>query len=117
MASSNIDGKHILAVVGLIMTMAPPGRSLAAEHPDWTEPFPGFRIAGNLYYVGTRGLASYLVATPAGHILINSDLEETVPLVQTSIEKLGFKLADVKVLLISHAHSDHDAGSAMIKKL
>jgi metallo-beta-lactamase class B len=89
--------------------------SLAAA--DWTEPFPPFRIAGNLYYVGSKGLASYLITTPKGHILINSDLEASVPLLQDSIARLGFKIADVKVLLISHAHWDHDAGSAAIKKL
>jgi metallo-beta-lactamase class B len=84
---------------------------------DWTEPFPAFRIAGNLYYVGSKGLANYLITTPKGHILINSDLEANVPLIQASIESLGFKFTDVKILLISHAHWDHNAGSAMIKKL
>ena len=83
---------------------------------DWTEPFPPHRVAGNLYYVGSKGLASYLVATPEGHILINSSLEESVPLIRKSVEKLGFKFADIKVLLISHAHSDHCAGSAEIVK-
>jgi metallo-beta-lactamase class B len=89
----------------------------SAQSPDWTEPFPAFRIAGNLYYVGSKGLATYLVATPAGHILINSDLEENVPMIRASMEKLGFKLSDIKVLLISHAHWDHDAASATIKRL
>jgi metallo-beta-lactamase class B len=89
----------------------------AQTSPDWTEPFPPFRIAGNLYYVGSKGLASYLVTTPQGHILINSDLEANVPLLEASIAQLGFKLADVKILLISHAHWDHDAGSAKIKAL
>ncbi len=84
---------------------------------DFTEPFPAFRIAGNLYYVGSKGLANYLITTPQGHILINSDLEANVPLIRASIESLGFKFTDVKILLISHAHWDHDAGSAMIKKL
>jgi len=83
---------------------------------DWTEPFPAFRIAGNLYYVGSKGLASYLVTTPQGHILINSDLEANVPLLRTSVESLGFKFNDIKILLISHAHWDHDAGSALIKE-
>ena len=78
---------------------------------DWTEPFPPFRIAGNLYYVGSKGLASYLIATSQGHILINSDLEENVPLIRASVEKLGFKFTDVEILLISHAHWDHDAAS------
>jgi metallo-beta-lactamase class B len=84
---------------------------------DWTEPFPAFRIAGNLYYVGSKGLANYLITTSEGHILINSDMEANVPLIRTSIESLGFKFSDVKILLISHAHWDHDGGSAMIKKL
>ncbi len=89
----------------------------AQNSPDWTEPFPPFRIAGNLYYVGSKGLANYLVTTPQGHILINSDLEESVPLIRASIEKLGFKFSEIKILLISHAHWDHDAGSAAIKRL
>src|SRR4051812_11917844 len=94
---------------------APAAPSLA--NADWTEPFPPFRIAGNLYYVGSKGLASYLITTPKGHVLINSDLEANVPLLKDSVAKLGFKITDVKVLLISHAHWDHDAGSAAIKKL
>ena len=91
--------------------------SSAQNPPDWTEPFPPFRIAGNLYYVGSKGLANYLITTPQGHILINSDLEANVPMIRTSIEQLGFKFSDVKILLINHAHWDHDAGSAMVKKL
>src|SRR6187401_3399609 len=83
----------------------------------WTEPFPPHKIAGNLYYVGSKDLASYLIATPEGHILINSSLEESVPLIRASVEKLSFKFTDIKILLISHAHSDHCAGSAEIKKL
>ena len=88
----------------------------AQNNPDWTEPFPPFRIAGNLYYVGSKGLASYLVTTPQGNILINSDLEANVPMIKASIEKLGFNYKDTKILLISHAHFDHDAGSALIKE-
>jgi metallo-beta-lactamase class B len=84
---------------------------------DWLEPFPAFKIAGNLYYVGSKGLASYLVTTPEGHILINSNLEANVPMIRASMESLGFKFDDVKILLISHAHSDHCAGSATIKRL
>ena len=87
-----------------------------ADPPDWTEPFPPFHIAGNLYYVGSQGLANYLITTPQGNILINSDLEANVPMIRASIEKLGFKFEDTKILLISHAHWDHDAGSAMIKE-
>jgi metallo-beta-lactamase class B len=89
----------------------------AQNSPDWTEPFPPFRVAGNLYYVGSKGLANYLITTPRGHILINSDLEESVPLIRASVEKLGFKFSDIRILLISHAHWDHDGGSAAIKRL
>jgi metallo-beta-lactamase class B len=89
----------------------------AQNDPSWTQAFPAFRIAGNLHYVGTKGLASYLITTPQGHILINSDLEENVPQIRASIEQLGFRFSDVKILLISHAHWDHNAGSALIKQL
>jgi len=89
----------------------------AQVNPDWIEPFPPFRIVGNLYYVGSKDLASYLITTPQGHILINSDLDSSPPLIRASVEKLGFKLSDVRILLISHAHWDHDGGSAAIKEL
>ena len=89
----------------------------ASAQSDWTEPFPPFKIADNLYYVGSKGLANYLITTPKGHILINSDLEANVPLIRASVEKLGFKFSDIKILLISHAHWDHNAGSAIIKNL
>jgi metallo-beta-lactamase class B len=89
----------------------------APASPDWSEPFPPHRMIGNIYYVGSRGLASYLITTPAGHILINSNLKTSVSLIRESIEKLGFRFSDVKILLISHAHFDHDAGSAEVKKL
>jgi len=89
----------------------------SAQSPDWTEPFPPHKIADNLYYVGSKGLASYLITTPQGNILINGSLEESVPLIRASIEKLGFKFTDTKILLISHAHQDHDGGSAAIRSL
>src|SRR4051812_5854554 len=99
-------------VVGLSATVA---GLLAQGNAEWTQPFPAYRIAENLYYVGSKGLANYLITTPQGHILINSDLEANVPLIRTSVEKLGFKFTDIKILLISHAHWDHNAGSAAIK--
>jgi len=92
-------------------------QAAAQQNPTWTEAFSPFHIAGNLYYVGTRGLASYLIKSSDGLILINSDLPENVPQIKASIEQLGFKFSDVKVLLISHAHWDHDAGSAKVKEL
>jgi metallo-beta-lactamase class B len=86
----------------------------ADPNPDWTTPMPPFRIAGNLYYVGSRDLASYLIAAPQGHILINSNLISSPPQIRASVEKLGFHWKEVKILLISHAHFDHCAGSAQI---
>ena len=88
----------------------------AQSNPDWTKPFAPFRIADGLYYVGSKDLASYLVVTPQGNILINSSLEESPTLIRKSVEQLGFKYGDIKILLISHSHFDHDAGSARIIK-
>ena len=103
--------------LSLLLTLVFAGSAFAQATPDWTNPFPPYRIIGNVYYVGSQGLASYLITTKEGHILINSSLENSVPLIRESIEKLGFKFGDVKVLLISHAHWDHCAGSASIKEL
>src|ERR671929_22174 len=85
--------------------------------PDWYEPFPAHKVVGNVYYVGSKDLATYLITTPEGHILINSGFERTVPLIQKSVESLGFKMTDVKILLASHAHSDHVAGHALLRKI
>jgi metallo-beta-lactamase class B len=93
------------------------GQLHAQANSDMTTPIDPFRIAGNLYYVGSRDLGSYLIVTPQGNILINSSFETSVPLIRHSVEKLGFRFADIKILLISHAHVDHDAGSAAIKRL
>jgi metallo-beta-lactamase class B len=90
--------------------------ALAQANPDWHRPVPAFQIAGNLYYVGTADLAVYLVHTPAGNILINSDFEQDVPLIRNSIEQLGFRFQDTKILLISHAHGDHDAATGLIRR-
>jgi metallo-beta-lactamase class B len=84
---------------------------------DWFASFPAHRVIGNVYYVGSKGLASYLIATPEGHILINSGFDVTVPLIRTAVESLGFKMGDIKILLASHAHSDHVAGHARIRDL
>src|SRR3984957_12069088 len=89
---------------------------LAQANPDWHHEFPAFKIAGNLYYVGTADLAVYMINTPQGNILINSDFPEDVPLIRKSIEQLGFKYSDTKIILISHAHGDHDAATGLIKK-
>jgi len=88
----------------------------AADNPEWTTPITPFRIVGSLYYVGSQDLASYLIVTPQGSILINSNLESSAPLIRRSVEQLGFRFEDIKILLISHAHWDHDASSAEIER-
>src|SRR5256885_9204823 len=90
-------------------------RAQAQGNPDWHRAIPGFKIAGNLYYVGTADLAVYLITTPQGNILINGDFKQDVPAIRKSIEGLGFKYADTKIILISHAHGDHDEGVGVIK--
>jgi len=105
------------AGIALLLVLSIAGDAGAQNDPAWTQPFPPFRIAEGLYYVGSKGLASYLITTSEGHILINSDLEANVPMIRESVEKLGFRFTDIRILLISHAHWDHDAGSAMIKQL
>jgi metallo-beta-lactamase class B len=101
----------------LLLTLVFACSALAQDNPDWTTPHAPFRVIGNVYYVGSKDLASYLVTTSQGLILINSSLTTSVPLIRKSVEKLGFHFNDVKILLISHAHADHDAGSAEIKRL
>lgn len=83
---------------------------------EWDEPFPPHKIADNLYYVGTKGLSSYLITSPAGNILINASFERTVPMIRASIEKLGFRYRDLKIVLGSHAHGDHMDGTFLVKE-
>ncbi len=83
----------------------------------WNDPFPPHRIMDNMYYVGTKELASFLFVTPAGNILMNSDYESSVPVIQASVEKLGFKFSDIKILIAGHAHPDHVGGDNLVKEL
>jgi metallo-beta-lactamase class B len=101
----------------LLLTLAFACGAFAQYNPDWTTPHKPFRIIGNVYYVGSKDLASYLITTSQGDILINSSLTSSVPLIRKNVEALGFHFTDVKILLISHAHWDHAAGSAEIKRL
>src|ERR1700720_3864602 len=83
---------------------------------QWNKPFPPHKVIGNVYFVGTEQLGSFLITTPEGHILINSDFETTVPIIRASVEKLGFRFTDIKILLGSHAHADHMEGDALVKE-
>jgi len=84
---------------------------------DQTTQFPPHKIIGNVYYVGTRTLSSFLIVTPQGNILIDSTYERNVPTIRKSVEQLGFKFTDIKILLGNHAHGDHQEGDALVKKL
>jgi metallo-beta-lactamase class B len=88
-----------------------------SQPKGWNDPVPPFRIMDNLYYVGTHELASFLFVTPQGNILMNSNYESSVPVIKASVEKLGFKMSDVKILIAGHAHPDHVEGDAMMKEL
>lgn len=85
--------------------------------PEWNQSIPPYKVISNIYYVGTNYLASFLITTPVGDILINPDYEQSVPVIQANVEKLGFHFSDIKIILISHAHDDHAAGCALMKKL
>src|SRR5947209_7457120 len=84
---------------------------------DQTTAFPPHKVIGNIYYVGTRTLSSYLITTPEGNILINSTYERNVRTIEKSVTELGFKFADVRILLGTHAHGDHQEGDALTKEL
>ncbi|UAJ09486.1 subclass B3 metallo-beta-lactamase [Glacieibacterium megasporae] len=92
------------------------GFSKAPDAPAWSEPTPPFRIVGNIYYVGTKGLAAYLIASPRSLILLDATLEGNVPQIEANIVSLGFRLRDIRILLNSHAHFDHAAGLARLKR-
>jgi metallo-beta-lactamase class B len=89
----------------------------AQGNPDWTRPFPPFRIIGNVYWVGSYDLATYLITTPQGNILINTGVGETAKQIKASVEQLGFKLSDTKILTATHGHWDHVAGLAELKRM
>ena len=112
-----------LALIALALLAASPAAPaqtiqefLKANTVRWNTPTEPFRILGNIYYVGTNGIAVYLITSPQGHILIDTALPEATPQIRSSIAKLGFKVADIKYLLNSHAHFDHTGGFAELKK-
>ena len=104
--------RMIAALIALVLI----GAADPSDPPAWTRPIAPFHIAGNVYYVGTEGLAAYLVTTPKGAILLDGTLEDNVRSIETNIKALGVKLSDVKVLLNSHAHFDHAGGLARLKR-
>ena len=110
----NANMRRLLWFIVFVIPFTVPCAS--GQNSDWHTPFPAFKIAGNLYYVGTADLAVYLIKTSKGIILINSDFAQDVPLIRDSIHQLGFDYRDTRILLISHAHDDHDGGVGLIQK-
>ncbi|MBM4182989.1 MAG: MBL fold metallo-hydrolase [Gemmatimonadetes bacterium] len=91
-------------------------RNMGSE-ADQTTPFTPHRVIGNIYYVGTRTLSSFLIVTPAGHMLLNTTYERNVEGIRSSAESLGFRFGDVKLVLGNHAHGDHMEGDARLQEL
>lgn len=109
--------KHALLALLLVpFLLTGPAHSQASASGPMNQPVEPYRILGNLYYVGASDVTSFLVATPAGLILIDGGFAETMPMIRRNVETLGFKMEDVKILLNSHAHFDHAGGLAAIKK-
>jgi metallo-beta-lactamase class B len=104
----------MLTLFALLALVSPPQSS--PQFKEWNRPVEPFRIAGPLYYVGSENLTSLLVTTPAGHVLIDGGLEETAPIILSNLRTLGFRIEDVRILLSTHAHTDHAGGLARLKE-
>ena len=104
------------SIVSLVV-LASLGAVPAAAQRNWNAPFPAHHVIDNVYFVGTEQLGTFLITTPEGHILINSDFESTVPSIRNSVEALGFEFDDIAVVLGSHAHGDHMEANALVKEL
>jgi metallo-beta-lactamase class B len=109
-------------LIAIIMTIAHAASGQVVTEPqnvpaEWSQPYEPFQIVGNLYYVGTYDLASYLITTPKGHILINTGLASSAPVIKEHVESLGFKFSDIKILTTTQAHFDHMGAMAVIKKM
>ena len=89
----------------------------ARQNPEWTKPFPPFRIIGNVYWVGSYDLSTYLITTPQGNILVNTGVGDTAQQIKASVEQLGFNFSDTKILTATHGHYDHVAGLAALKRM
>src|SRR5205809_2244316 len=112
----------LLIVVATSLVLSAQTSPLSSEqraqfHGPYSQPEEAFRLIGNIYYVGAKNIASYLIVTPQGDILVDTGTTEMTPVITANVEKLGFKLRDIKIMLSSHAHFDHIGGHAAMKKL
>ena len=105
--------RTLWSAVALVLVVS----SAPLAQRDWNAPFPAHRVIDNIYFVGTEALGTFLVTTAAGHILINSDFEATVPSIRQGVQALGFAFDDIRVVLGSHAHGDHMEADALVKEL
>ena len=105
-----------LAVWPLILAACASQAGVPAQMQMWNRPFPPYRVIGNIYYVGTNKIAQFLIVTSAGNILLDSGFEASVPQLRENIETLGFRYADTKLLLTSHAHIDHVQAHALVRQ-
>jgi Zn-dependent hydrolases, including glyoxylases len=103
--------RFVLAALALVPCLT------LAQPPGWNDPFPPHKVMDNLYYVGTAQLSSFLLTTDEGHILISSNYESSVPVIQAAVEELGFDFSDIKILISGHGHPDHVEGDALVKEL
>src|SRR6195256_6831984 len=117
-----VKSKYLLAAALVLSALATDAANAQQRvkrtiaNKEWEQPFPGFKIVGNLYYVGTYDLACYLIDTGAGLILINSGADGSYPLIKANIEKLGFKTSDIKIITTTHGHGDHVGDLAAFQK-
>jgi metallo-beta-lactamase class B len=108
------DLRRLAVTSCLVLAVSAP---LTAQREAWTRPFPGHRVIGNLYAVGTYDLAVFLITSEEGHILVNTGLEDSTSQIRENIESLGYKLEDVEILLQMQSHFDHTAALAEIKQI
>jgi metallo-beta-lactamase class B len=107
----------LIAALALGATTIAQTQNPAPANADWVKPFPPFKMIGNVYWVGSYDLSTYLITTPQGHILINTGVGDTATQIKASVETLGFKMSDVKILTSTHGHFDHVAGLAELKRM
>jgi metallo-beta-lactamase class B len=106
-------------VFGQNATPQPPAAAAASitDNDEWTQEYPAFRMIGNVYWVGSYDLSTYLITSPHGHILVNTGVGDTAQKIKQGVESLGFRMSDIKVLTATHGHIDHAAGLAELKKM
>lgn len=112
-----LTGASVAQTAPSTLPAAPSSAWVKRLFDGWRAPVPPQHLVGNIYYVGAIGVSSYLITTAEGHILIDTGFDDTVPIIQHSVEQLGFRVADIRIILSSHAHIDHVGGHARMKKL